>query len=64
MTAPARLGHANLGLGVGLRSVHFPYILEHQPKVDWFEVISENFMDSAGPSPLCARPDRRALSRR
>ncbi len=48
MTVPARLGHANLGLGVGLRSVHFPYILEHRPQVDWFEVISENFMDSAG----------------
>src|SRR5215831_7144087 len=43
-----RLGHANLGLGVGLRTVHFPYILEHWPEVDWFEVISENFMDSRG----------------
>ncbi len=43
-----RLGNANLGLGVGLRSVHFPYILEHQPPVDWFEIISENFMDSRG----------------
>lgn len=48
MKQPSRLGHPNLGLGVGLRSVHFPYILEHQPEVDWFEVISENFMDSAG----------------
>ena len=46
--ALARLGHQNLGLGVGLRSAHFPYILEHWPEVDWFEVISENFMDSAG----------------
>ncbi len=43
-----RLGHPNLGLGVGLRTVHFPYILEHQPPVDWFEIISENFMDSRG----------------
>ncbi|WP_298867753.1 DUF692 domain-containing protein [uncultured Gimesia sp.] len=43
-----RLGHENLGLGVGLRTVHFPHILEHQPEVDWFEIISENFMDSAG----------------
>jgi uncharacterized protein (UPF0276 family) len=48
MAAEARIGMANLGLGVGLRSVHFPYILEHQPAVDWFEVISENFMDSQG----------------
>lgn len=43
-----RLGHPNLGLGVGLRTVHFPYILEHHPPVDWFEIISENFMDSGG----------------
>jgi uncharacterized protein (UPF0276 family) len=35
-------------LGVGLRTVHFPYILKHFPEVDWFEVISENFMDSGG----------------
>ena len=47
MPAP-RLGHPNLGLGVGLRTVHFPYILKHWPAVDWFEVISENFMDSRG----------------
>jgi uncharacterized protein (UPF0276 family) len=45
---PSRLGHPNLGLGLGLRTVHFPYILEHHPPVDWFEIISENFMDSGG----------------
>jgi uncharacterized protein len=44
----ARLGLPNLGLGVGLRSVHFAHILENWPEVDWFEVISENFMDSGG----------------
>lgn len=43
-----RLGFDNLGLGVGLRSVHFDYLLKHQPAVDWFEVISENYMDSWG----------------
>src|SRR5690606_28467321 len=47
-TVPPRLGHPNLGLGVGLRTAHFPYILEHWPAVDWFEIISENFMDSGG----------------
>jgi uncharacterized protein (UPF0276 family) len=45
---PPRLGHPNLGLGVGLRTVHFPYLLQHHPPVDWFEIISENFMDSGG----------------
>jgi uncharacterized protein len=44
----SRLGHPNLGLGLGLRTVHFPYILENHPPVDWFEIISENFMDSGG----------------
>jgi len=38
----------NLGLGLGLRSQHFNHILETKPTVDWFEIISENFMDSGG----------------
>ncbi len=37
-----------LGFGVGLRNCHFDHILKHQPAVDWFEAISENFMDSGG----------------
>ncbi|HET6883394.1 MAG TPA: DUF692 domain-containing protein [Pirellulales bacterium] len=45
---PPRLGYPQLGLGVGLRTVHFPYLLEHWPAVDWFEIISENFIDSQG----------------
>jgi uncharacterized protein len=45
---PPRLGHPNLGLGVGLRTVHFGHLLRHTPAVDWFEIISENFMDSGG----------------
>src|SRR4029078_10635604 len=45
---PPRLGHDNLGLGVGLRSVHFDHILKHQPAVDCFEIISENYIDSQG----------------
>ncbi len=45
---PNRLGLPNLGLGLGLRSQHFDHILKNSPEVDWFEVISENFMDSYG----------------
>ena len=37
-----------LGLGLGLRNLHFEYILKEWPQVDWFEAISENFMDSGG----------------
>jgi uncharacterized protein (UPF0276 family) len=40
--------HNRLGLGVGLRNAHFDHILSEHPEVDWFEAISENFMDSGG----------------
>ncbi len=43
-----RLNLPNLGLGVGLRNCHFNHILAEWPAVDWFEAISENFMDSGG----------------
>ena len=43
-----RFNQPQLGFGVGLRSVHFGHILQRQPAVDWFEIISENFMDSRG----------------
>ncbi len=36
-------------VGVGLRSVHFPRLLDRpRTPVRWFEAISENYMDSAG----------------
>ncbi|MDZ4688287.1 MAG: DUF692 domain-containing protein [Planctomycetaceae bacterium] len=37
-----------LGFGVGLRTVHFAHLLQQPARVDWFEIISENFMDSHG----------------
>lgn len=38
-----------LGFGVGLRPCHYPYILEKWPdQIDWFEVISENYMVDGG----------------
>jgi uncharacterized protein (UPF0276 family) len=37
-----------LGYGVGLRRQHYSHVLETRPKVDWFEVISENFMVAGG----------------
>lgn len=43
-----RLGYPNLGIGLGLRSAHFGHIQEHWPAVDWFEAITENFLDSQG----------------
>jgi len=43
-----RIGNHQLGLGVGLRNTHFDHIMREWPAVDWFEAISENFMDSGG----------------
>ena len=37
-----------LGYGVGLRRQHYGHVLEQRPNVDWFEVISENFMVAGG----------------
>ena len=39
----------NLGIGIGLRVPHFAYIFEHEPEIDFFEIISENFMVDGGP---------------
>ncbi|RPH38532.1 MAG: DUF692 domain-containing protein [Planctomycetota bacterium] len=43
-----RFDRPNLGLGVGLRTVHFGHILDKKPAVDWFEIITENFLDTGG----------------
>ena len=37
-----------LGFGIGLRRDHYVRILETSPKVDWFEILSENFMVAGG----------------
>ena len=38
----------HLGHGVGLRTVHYPHVLDKTARADWFEVISENFMIAGG----------------
>jgi uncharacterized protein (UPF0276 family) len=43
-----RFGLPDLGIGLGLRSVHYGRILGRRPPVDWFEAISENYMDTGG----------------
>lgn len=37
-----------LGFGLGLRSQHYQYILEHQPAIDWFEVLTEDYLIPGG----------------
>ena len=43
-----RFGLPDLGVGLGLRTVHYAHIVETQPEVDWFEILSENYMQTAG----------------
>jgi uncharacterized protein (UPF0276 family) len=43
-----RWGYPDLGFGIGLRSVHFQHILQNNPTIDWFEVLSENYLDTGG----------------
>lgn len=38
----------NLGIGIGLRPAHYQEIYNSEPQIDWFEIISENFMVEAG----------------
>jgi uncharacterized protein (UPF0276 family) len=38
----------NLGIGIGLRISHYDAIFNLKPDIDWFEIISENFMVDDG----------------
>ena len=50
---------APLGYGLGLRPVYFDEIMSTRPPVDWFEIISENYMVSGG-RPLSMLDEARA----
>jgi len=41
-------GFTNYEIGIGLRAPHYEHILSRKPVVDWFEIISENFMIDGG----------------
>jgi uncharacterized protein (UPF0276 family) len=42
------LKYSSLGFGLGLRVEHYEEILASRPRVDWFEIISENYMAPGG----------------
>ncbi len=46
MTSPAAT--RSLGFGLGLRPAHYNAILDGHPAVDWFEVITENYLVGGG----------------
>jgi uncharacterized protein (UPF0276 family) len=48
MPTLAELVGADLGIGVGLRTQHYGAILGRWPAVDWFEILSENYLHTGG----------------
>lgn len=40
--------HPFLGFGLGLRTEHYEDILATEPNVDWFEILSENYLVPGG----------------
>jgi uncharacterized protein (UPF0276 family) len=38
----------SLGFGLGLRSNYYQEILEQRPPIDWFEIVSENYLVDGG----------------
>ena len=38
----------NLGFGLGLRTDHYETILAEKPSVDWFEILTENYLVPGG----------------
>jgi len=41
---------ASNAVGIGLRPSFYPYVLEHGPPVDYFEIITENYLDRSSPA--------------
>ncbi len=50
-----------LGHGIGLRTKHYPRVLDASLRADWFEVISENFMIPGG-RPLAVLEAARSIA--
>jgi uncharacterized protein len=48
MSASRFTGGVELATGIGLRVPHYQHILSEKPTVDWFEIISENYMVEGG----------------
>ena len=48
MTHTSPTGLPFLGFGLGLRPPHYHAVLDTRPRVDWFEILSENYMVPGG----------------
>src|ERR1700722_12366713 len=38
----------SLGFGLGLRTEHYDTILQEKPAIDWFEILTENYLVPGG----------------
>ncbi len=47
-TTPSLPDRPFLGFGLGLRPTHYETILNDSPAIDWFEIISENYLVPGG----------------
>ena len=56
----AKPAYPYLGYGLGLRTDYYDIILEQKPEVDWFEILTENYMVEGG-KPLYYLDEIRAL---
>jgi uncharacterized protein len=45
---PSVTERPSLGFGLGLRTDHYRSVLDERPPVDWFEIVSENYMVEGG----------------
>lgn len=43
-----KLKRPNLGFGLGLRTDHYETILSEKPAIDWFEILTENYLVPGG----------------
>jgi uncharacterized protein len=43
-----KLKRPNLGFGLGLRPDHYEAILSDKPSIDWFEILTENYLVPGG----------------
>jgi hypothetical protein len=45
---PNRFSLPELGFGLGLRAPHFDHVLDNRPGIDFFEILSENYLGTGG----------------
>lgn len=48
MYSPKNLQRPYLGFGLGLRPDHYETIVQERPSLDWFEIITENYLVPGG----------------